>query len=449
VKKIIFIASCFALAHFASNNAMDTPESSTDERSCSSEGACTGGSMQVLSQEEQDLDKQLRDAIKRGDIQALSLFLAHGGSVEGINKPNKRSLLIHASKNGQPEICKLLINAQANVNAADIYGGTPLACASNDQIYKILIEAGANVNAKDIYGDTALFQFKSNEQCRLLLQAGAATSIRNSIGETALFRCALLLSIGEREQIMGEKEILEQCQLLLEAGTCVNAQNNEGETVLQQYFDHSNLRRLLLAHHADVNSQDNKGITVLMRASRSSKNFDIAKELITKYNADMHIQNARGYSALLIAAAWKQIETCRLFTEHQMQLDLGIIVALGCIKKKCKDSLYARSLYHNRKDLLIPFIRPYLKTHSLKALLNAQNNKGLTAYDLLEPRDDFLKPIGYQDSHDDEIPEMSPDLDLFYDGLSSASPQSLSDDQENSSGGGSFGSEGNLGYEGE
>lgn len=458
----ILIAFCFALSQLT--RAMDPHESSTDEFSCSSEGSCTGSPLKVISQEDQEPHKRLQRAIKRGDQNAIGLFLAQGGNVEGISKSNKRTLLMHASQNDQAEMCKFLIDAKANVNAAHTYGTTPLMLASSAQISKILLAAGADVDAKDIYGDTALFKCDTNEQCQVLLQAGADVNVRNNCGATPIFRCAFLPGI-ESDPTMRKKQIIEQYRLLLEAGARINTKNDEGKTVLQMFLYSSDIRHFLLEHGADVNSQDNDGTTPLMEVSRTFTNFEIAQELLTVYHADMHIKNARGKTALLIAAALQQIKTCKFFVDHQKQLDLGIIVALGCIKKKGLRSLYARSLYHDRNDLLGPYMRPYATTHSLRSMLAVRTNKGKTAYDILYKQHDFLKPTSNQDSDDDRSPDMTAVLDFFNDDLPSASPLSMSDDQESSSeleegSSGSVGNsdssllrsssfEGQAGYEGE
>jgi len=58
-----------------------------------------------------------------------------------------------------PNICKLLIKADADVNAKTINGYTALHYASiigSEQIVKILIEAVADINIKTIFGHTAL-----------------------------------------------------------------------------------------------------------------------------------------------------------------------------------------------------------------------------------------------------------------------------------------------------
>jgi len=97
----------------------------------------------------------------------------------------------------------------------------------------------------------------------------------------------------------------------------------------------------------------------------------------------------------IVAASYENEDVCELLVNHQRALDLGIVVALGCIKKMGTHSLSAKSLYHERRDLLTPYMRSYLKTHSLKTMLNARDNEKKTAFDHMQCY--FLDPenIGY------------------------------------------------------
>ena len=68
--------------------------------------------------------------------------------------------LMHASQGkGHKEIVEMLINAGADVNVRDKFGGTALMIASQNghvETVEMLIEKGADVNARDFLGNTAL-----------------------------------------------------------------------------------------------------------------------------------------------------------------------------------------------------------------------------------------------------------------------------------------------------
>ena len=63
--------------------------------------------------------------------------------------------LIEASRDGQLDLVKLLLERGGNVNIQDIYGDTALIWASlygHLDIVKLLLEKGADVNIQDNYG---------------------------------------------------------------------------------------------------------------------------------------------------------------------------------------------------------------------------------------------------------------------------------------------------------
>eukprot|EP00871_Galdieria_phlegrea_P006059 jgi/Galph1/940/GphlegSOOS_G5668.1 len=96
-----------------------------------------------------------------------------------------------ASKN-QPDICKMLLERGAEVNAVDIYGYSPLirvAQRGNDSCLEVLMSCGAEVNQRDSEGNTALHMACEMGYCRTieLLLSNKATnvSICNESGNTA------------------------------------------------------------------------------------------------------------------------------------------------------------------------------------------------------------------------------------------------------------------------
>lgn len=88
-----------------------------------------------------------------------------------------------------------LLDAGADVNAADLDGATPLMFAAQRDsvdVVQLLLDAGSDVNAVDAKGETALFGAVRNTTpaaaaiMRLLRDHGADPTIENTKGQTAL-----------------------------------------------------------------------------------------------------------------------------------------------------------------------------------------------------------------------------------------------------------------------
>ena len=169
----------------------------------------------------------------------------------------------HAAQQGHLEVVRLLLEAGADMNAANTDGTTALFVAAEWgylEVVRLLIEAEADMNAKDAHGDTALLVAAMRghlEVVRLLLKAGADMNVVDTDGATALFVAAA----------HGRLEVL---QLLLEAGADVNAARADGATALfvaTENSRNSEVVRLLLEAGADVNAAKADGTTALFVAA--------------------------------------------------------------------------------------------------------------------------------------------------------------------------------------
>ncbi|MCB1143104.1 MAG: ankyrin repeat domain-containing protein [Leptospiraceae bacterium] len=135
------------------------------------------GLILVNCQSTQRVDN-LPDLAYRGDRNAILDTLKRGSNVnERDSFQKKYTALMVASKEGDLQLVKLLIDRGANVNATTPDGHTALMYASYNrypEIVKVLIEHGANVNAKSIQGHTALSEIDDShkEEIILLLKGG-------------------------------------------------------------------------------------------------------------------------------------------------------------------------------------------------------------------------------------------------------------------------------------
>ena len=100
--------------------------------------------------------------------------------------------LIDASKNGDLEKVKLLIENGANIEVKDNNGDTALILASYYrylEIIQYLVEKGANINATNDNGWTSLMyasKYGELETIKYLLENGADVNIKNKNGNAAL-----------------------------------------------------------------------------------------------------------------------------------------------------------------------------------------------------------------------------------------------------------------------
>ena len=131
----------------------------------------------------EDLNEQLIDSCKEGNIEKAERLIEKGAEVNFVNSDNKYAMtpLMWASCRGDIELAEILIDKGANVNAFSRDGQTALRMAAyyfKTKMAKLLIKNGADVNSVDEVGQTCLIDacdtFESmSEMSRLLTDAGA------------------------------------------------------------------------------------------------------------------------------------------------------------------------------------------------------------------------------------------------------------------------------------
>jgi ankyrin repeat protein len=105
---------------------------------------------------------------------------------------------------GNLEICALLLEHGAELNAVDNEGKTPLMNAAYNkkkEIAAFLIEKGADLDLKEANGWTALMLAAMGGEAEIvwiLLNAGADVNLTTNDGETPLDRAKKLESAGMR-----------------------------------------------------------------------------------------------------------------------------------------------------------------------------------------------------------------------------------------------------------
>uniref|UniRef100_A0A674N186 Euchromatic histone-lysine N-methyltransferase 2 n=1 Tax=Takifugu rubripes TaxID=31033 RepID=A0A674N186_TAKRU len=228
--------------------------------------------------------RQLYPAAKQGETQRVLLMLME--SIDPSYQPdaqNKRCALHAAAQRGLLDICYMLVQAGANVDAQDKDLRTPL------------VEAIINNHI---------------EVARYLIQSGACVYHVVEDGYTGLHHAAKL----------GNLEIVN---MLLETGQVdVNAQDSGGWTPIIWAAEHKHLDviKVLLNRGADVNIAD-KELNVCLHWAAYAGSVDIA-ELVLNAGCSLSSVNTHGDTPLHIASREGYLECVRLFLSRGADIDI-------------------------------------------------------------------------------------------------------------------------------
>jgi hypothetical protein len=133
------------------------------------------------------------DSAKKGDVDAVKLFLAEGIDINAMNERGQTAL-IRSAEYQRTEVVTLLLGKGADVNiGGGRYARTAMmeaAGAGNTVIIKQLVEKGADINAKDYESNTPLHfacMYGHVEAVRLLIELGAKPDVQASgLGRTPM-----------------------------------------------------------------------------------------------------------------------------------------------------------------------------------------------------------------------------------------------------------------------
>ncbi len=128
------------------------------------------------------------------------------------------------------EIVKLLIELDADVNARDINGHTPLHDLASYNGDVEIVHCANNSNSKNT-NDYEFIQRDIIELANLLINSGANVNVKNNDGRTPL-HYAVEVVLPEIEKIK-----LELVKLFIARGADVNAKDKDGRTPCNWAFD--------------------------------------------------------------------------------------------------------------------------------------------------------------------------------------------------------------------
>lgn len=341
--------------------------------------------------------------------QIAKLLIESGADVNGEKESFYTSTpLFSASIKSDLELVRLLLNAGANVNAADNMGNSVLSALmsfewapeESDSIYKItelLLAANAEINSVDVEGNSVLTKAALNpslplKMMQLLLDRGADVNSINSTGDSALSllienyrlwhetkdltrrKIKLLIKEGANIHLKNTKtgctplqlsirsDIPEISKLLILGGAEINS-NSECEIVSLSeaaFYDSAETVKLLLDHGSqEINTQKQNG-TPLINAVQNG-NFSLVKMLITQ-GANIDAQHTvEGCTALYYAARHGSFATTKYL------LDQGAITET---KEPCKNSILIAAVLSDSYSTV-----KLLLDYGLKDV-NGQNDEG-------------------------------------------------------------------------
>ncbi|MBT4884838.1 MAG: hypothetical protein HON55_01630, partial [Legionellales bacterium] len=227
-------------------------------------------------------------AIVQDNLELVKLFLGRDPNIINTadNYANINPLHIAVSF-GHIDIAEFLINKDADVNAKDKSGSTPMHMAIiqvDKKIAKGLIKALINIEKIDL-------------------------DAKDNKGYTPLHTAIERLNLGAAKAFITK-------------GANINAKDNKGYTPLHTAIEHRNLRSVnaLIEKNADVNAKDNQGYTPLHMAVFQSETV-ILQALITK-GANINANDNQGYTPLHIAAFQSETETLQALIKVE-KIDLN------------------------------------------------------------------------------------------------------------------------------
>jgi ankyrin repeat protein len=282
-------------------------------------------------EDELRLIEQIEDAQPSGSTSALALrgevfqkLKAELDALAPSDESSRRAMLLdaayrisgwtplmQAAQQGYADGARRLVDAGADVNATNVFGGTALAFAAaqgHQEIVETLLDGGARDQWE---GTTALMEASRNGHLAIveaLLEAGASPYAKSRGTE----QTALMYAAGQ-----GHASVVRR---LLDAGAPVNATSaNGGLTALMLASWHGNREvvNLLLEFGARVLDRTDSSYwenDALLFAPWGGDRGVV--ELLLKAGADIDVTNRDGKTPLMIAAESGQIEIVRVLLEN-------------------------------------------------------------------------------------------------------------------------------------
>ena len=265
-----------------------------------------------------------------GRVNAVQFLLKHGAHVNASDR-RLQTPLHYAAEFGYIEVARILLEYGADVSLQNESGQVPLHLVSNRDAYYerdesnrlflaqlLLARSCADVNTQDVFGNTPLHCASYNRWpniSQLLLDHGANPHAVNFRGHNPLHEMSFEMDVVDPQEVCGVT------QLLLEQGVDVNVLDKNHETPLHisSFLGLLENTRLLLDRGAKADAEDVHGQTPLHHVSqtqRSNENTANIAQLLLKIGIDVNARNRHMATPLHLASSCGNFEIALIFLDH-------------------------------------------------------------------------------------------------------------------------------------
>jgi ankyrin repeat protein len=237
-------------------------------------------------------DQAIIKAIYKNDVEGVKTLLKQDKTVVGVRDANFNTPLHVAAENGAFEICMLLLESGADVNAKNMVGATPLCLVMKKgwvNVATLLLDHHADPSMQDDEGQQPLHYAGYSgyrSVAGLLLKHGTDINAKDFKGNTPLQACLLH---GRPDDYQ-----LDFMKFLFENGADVTLTNEDGmsplHTALANRCRVEVLSLLLARKEIDINGRDDEGETPLHHAIISGYPVSVIQTLLDK-GAQVNLQD--------------------------------------------------------------------------------------------------------------------------------------------------------------
>jgi ankyrin repeat protein len=252
-------------------------------------------------------DRALIAAASRGDVAGVRRALAAGASVTATDGRGATAL-VRAAYGNHVAVARLLVEAGADVNYQDQSKQSAFLIATSEvgddtRLLDLTLAHGARLQAKDSFDGTGLIRAADRGFPRIiarLLDAGIEIDHVNNLGWTALHEAIVL---GD-----GSARYVRTVRLLVEAGADVRLPTQRDQVRPLTHAERRGFDRIA-AILRDAQPSWTPGRRLLVHAQRGSVT---AAEAALRDGARLEHRDARGRTALLLAATYDRVRMARM-----------------------------------------------------------------------------------------------------------------------------------------